>query len=146
MKKSFIKLMLALVLAFAFVGCATTGTTTKDVTVNGYKLINGKPEWVYNPGMGGKTGGVGLAKIHVSGDEAQRNLALTRAIDMLARQKGVTVNNVLVVDSKVSDNSKNTKMQSTSLHSVDQVKVNAEIKEWWQDPIDGEIAVWVIEK
>ena len=54
------------------------------------------PEWVYNfKPPGGKTCGVGVANVHIKGFAYQRATAIARAIDEIARQKGVTVNTQL---------------------------------------------------
>lgn len=75
-------------LAF-FVGLLLSGTGLLVSCSKG----GGEPEWLYSfKAPKGKVCGVGTAGIHIKGPSYQRATAIARAIEEIARQKGVTVN------------------------------------------------------
>ena len=55
------------------------------------------PKWFYEPTYKGKVCGVGVAGPHLRGVYYQRNLALQRAMENLALQKGVKVKSLSIV-------------------------------------------------
>ena len=107
-----------------------------------------EPKWLQNPYIDNdKIASIGCARIHFKGKEAQKNLAISRAIDKIAVQKSVTVNN-LQLRRKSVDNGKaiSSSAESTSLHSVDNVKVSTKTKAIYNNKLDGEICAWVISR
>lgn len=104
-----------------------------------------KPDWYYRPGVGGKIGGVGISGPHVMGPNAQRELAVTRAIDDISRQMGVEVQNITKIETTGSSGSgTQTQMESYSLQTVRGETVRAKIKEFWEDPVTKQLYVWMV--
>jgi len=125
-----------MVLAVLAVGCGGTpqATVPKD----------GSPEWIYNPGMSGKIGGVGSAITHVKGRAAQRETAISRALDEIARQMGVKVSNVLSTEASAGGGNASSSMQSYSFQTTDGKVVKAQIKAFWHDSYRNELFVWMV--
>lgn len=105
---------------------------------------NGMPEWVYNPGMSGKIGGVGSAITHVKGRAAQRETAISRALDEIARQMGVKVSNVVSTQAQAGEGSASSSMQTYSFQTTDGRTVKARIKAMWLDSYRNELFVWMV--
>lgn len=95
---------------------------------------------------GGRISAVGSAKPHVRGSNAQRELAISRAIQMIARQMGSVVSTTLRTEDRVSGNTAQSSMESISFQTTDNVRVTAEILGVWQDPGTNEIFVWMATK
>lgn len=104
----------------------------------------GMPEWVYNPGMSGKIGGVGSAITHVRGRAAQREMAISRALDEIARQMGVKVSNVLSTQASAGEGGASSSMQTYSFQTTDGRTVKATIKAMWHDSYRNELFVWMV--
>ena len=104
----------------------------------------GKPEWYYKPGMDGKIGGVGISGRHIKGPNAQRELAVTRAIDDISRQMGVEVSNVTKVHTAGTRDSAQTQMDIYSIQTVNGQTVKARIREFWEDPDTNQLYVWMV--
>ncbi len=118
--------LLLFLISLFFVACGASGT----------------PEWTVMPPSDGKIYGVGSSPIHVKGLTFQRALAISRAIDEIARQKGVKVSNTLErVESVSSSGSVSSAAQSYSVQSVEGQTVNAKIKEVYRDPRSKKIFV-----
>jgi len=105
---------------------------------------NIKPAWVWNPSMDGKIGGVGSCGMHVNGLTGQRELAIQRAIDEIARQMGVRVSNAKHMETTGTRDSAVTRVDSYSIQTVDGATVKAEVKEYWEDKRTGELHVWMV--
>jgi hypothetical protein len=108
---------------------------------------NIEPKWLVDPYIkGDRIAAVGCARIHFKGKEAQQDLAISRAIDRIATQNQVTVDNINL-RKKFSSNGmeKNSSSQSTSLHSVNGVKISTKTKAIYKKS-NGEICAWVIQK
>lgn len=129
MKKNFI---LSIIVSFFMFSCISSGG------------LGGKPGWVNTPSVSGKIAGVGICGNHVNGKSAQRNLAIKRAIDEIALQIGVTVNNVSLVETVGTSSGASTKVESYSLQSVDGKVVTAVIKGTWKDPATDELYIWMV--
>lgn len=121
-------------LCFALVSCTSA------------PLSIGQPSWVNNPSVSDKIAGIGICGIHVNGKTAQRNLAIQRAVDEIAAQLGVTVNNVALVSTKGTSSAASTSVESYSLQSVDGKVVSAVIKGTWTDPKTSELYIWMVTK
>lgn len=102
------------------------------------------PGWIYNSGVDGKVAGIGVCGEHVNGVNAQRSLAIKRAIDEIALQMGVTVNNVALIGTKASAAGSNTTVESFSFQTVDGNVVKAVIRETWRNPQTNEIYLWMV--
>jgi hypothetical protein len=103
-----------------------------------------KPTWINNPSIDGKVTGIGVCGMHVNGENAQRSLAIKRAIDEIALQLGVKVNNVALVGTKANSGGGGTSVESYSFQTVEGKVVKAVIKETWKDPKTSELFVWMV--
>ncbi len=120
--------------------------TTGEKTSAGTSIVHGKPIWYWTPSQNGVTGGIGESGLHVNGPSAQRQLAVSRALDDIARQKGIKVQNTQEIAQQVNNlNEGSTTLSSYSLQTVDGVTVKAIVREVWQDPQTKRIYVWVTE-
>ncbi|MGB5792592.1 hypothetical protein [Poseidonibacter sp.] len=104
------------------------------------------PNWILNPesGANGKLAGSGCSKIHYKGIEAQKKLAISRAIEQIAIQKKVKINtstyrNKLNQNGVISSTSKN-----SSLQEVEDLNISSTVKEIYLKE-NGDICAWVIE-
>ncbi len=137
--KTFSHYLLLILFLVLLQGCYFN--TSNNSNYNSDKI----PEWVYNPSKNGVVGGVGYCAAHVNGITGQRELATKRAIEEIARQKGVYVDSVMVISSKASNHTKlpDTKSNTiSSFHSKNQVK--AYIKEIWVHPTTKVMYVYMI--
>lgn len=103
------------------------------------------PKWILNPSANGVIGGVGYCAAHVNGVTGQRELAAQRALEEIARQKGVSVDSVMVVSSSASSYLKN---RDTDINTISTFKSNnkvtAYIKEIWVHPVTKEMYVYMV--
>lgn len=81
--------------------------------------------------------------MHVNGANAQRSLAIKRAIDEIALQLGVKVNNVALIGT-TSGPAGGSSVESYSFQTVEGSVVKAVIKETWKDPKTEEIYIWMV--
>ena len=125
-----------LLLICFIVSCSTAHNTTL--------LKNRKPYWYWKPNVEEKIGGVGIAGRHIRGLNEQRNLAIQRCIDIIARQVGVKVSNVSKTTLFGNQDSVKTMMECYSIQTVDGEIVKAIIKEFWEDPETNELYVWMV--
>lgn len=104
------------------------------------------PDWVLNPSVNGVIGGVGYCPAHVKGIAGQRELAVTRAVEDIARQKGVDIESSVVIISNSSNKSKVavTNINSNSNHKTKN-HINAYIKEIWVHPVTKEMYIYMLE-
>jgi len=120
-------------------GCQTQNITPK---INN----NNIPKWLLNPYIDGDSiAAIGCSQIHFNGIAAQKDLAISRAIDRIAAQNKVIIENVTYRETYLEGNTKNSNLKSSSLHTVDNVKISTKIKEIYTKP-DGEICAWVVQK
>ena len=131
-----LKVLASLLMIAVISGCAKRVEVAEPVSSR-------MPAWVYSPSGDGYIGGVGVCRSHIKGKTGQRDLAVSRAIDEIARQMGVTVSNVLKVDAKMSADASGSAVSSYSLQTVSGKEVNAFIAETWTDPITGEFYVYM---
>jgi len=111
---------------------------------NGPKLIDGKPEWYFNPSKDGKIGGVGVSGIHKDGMTGQKQLAVERALTEIARQMGVKVDSFSSIQSQTAGGSSTLSGQTSSFFTVGGKTVNARIVEMWEDDYTHELYVWMV--
>ena len=106
-----------------------------------------EPAWLLDPYVDNdKIAAVGCARTHFKGIEAQKDLAISRAIDRIATQNQVTVNNMTLREKSSSNGRKgSSNSQSTSLQSVDGIKVSTKTKAIYTKS-DGEICAWVVQR
>ncbi|MCA1927738.1 MAG: hypothetical protein LDL13_03710 [Calditerrivibrio sp.] len=106
---------------------------------------SGAPEWVYGNTPSGKICYVGSSMPHVSGKPYQRALALSRAIEGIARQKNVKVN--VEVESLMSGTKEgaSTSMNVYSVQTTEGAVVKAKIDKIWVNPENSEIFILMCE-
>jgi hypothetical protein len=110
----------------------------------------GTPLWVNNPQNHPAVKGtdkpfaVGSAVKHVRGKSEQRLKATTLAIDMIARQMGVKVDNTVEREDISTDRGGSSNMRSYSVQTVEGKVVDIKIIEMWTDPRSKEIHVLAI--
>ncbi|PIF03830.1 MAG: hypothetical protein CSA86_04820 [Arcobacter sp.] len=111
------------------------------------KTLVTEPKWLLDPYIqNDKVAAVGCAKRHFKGIEAQKNLAISRAVDRIAIQNRVIVENATLRRKSISNGRRGTSSSSSSsLQTVDKVKVSTKIKDMYTKP-DGEICVWVVQR
>jgi maltose-binding protein MalE len=140
MQKFVITISAAILVLMQFTACAAPART---VAASG-QGADARPAWYFNPSLTGKAGGVGMCKAHINGTAGQRDLAIRRAIDELAKQMGVKVQNAAGMFSSGTSDSAVTHKEEYSLHTVDGVTVRAVVKELWLDSKTGELYVWMV--
>ena len=137
---------LRIVMAFLILILAACGSKQSTVAGKDNNLVRGKPAWYWAPTDGGSLGGVGESGLHINGPSAQRQLAVSRALEDLARQKGVMVSSVQEITHSATNHSEGTTQMATySVQTVDGTRVTAYVREVWQDPDTQRIYVWVTE-
>ena len=135
-----LKIISLIVSVMLLSGCAPHNNTT--VTKQ-----NKEPKWLLDPYMDNdKIAAIGCARIHFKGIEAQKDLAISRAIDRIATQNSVIVDNVTYRQKNTSTNQKTlSKTSSSSLHTVEKVKIRTKTKAMYTKP-SKEICVWVVQR
>ena len=113
---------------------------------DGPKLIDGKPEWYFNPSKDGHIGGVGVSGLHKNVKTGQKQLAVERALAEIARQMGVKVDSYSSVHSQSAAGMSSTSGQAHSFFTVDGQKVDARIEQVWEDKYSGELYIWMVTK
>jgi hypothetical protein len=121
-----------------FTGCATQNNPSAVQTK--------EPQWLMDPYyQNDNIAAIGCAAQHFKGEEAQKDLAISRAIDRIATQHKVTVNNVTLRQRSISDMGKSSSSSSQSLHSVDKVSISTRVKDIFKKS-NGDICAWVVQK
>lgn len=133
-----LKVTVFIISIILFVGCNSQYNAT---------IKNEKPKWLFDPYIDeDNIAAVGCSQIHFKGIEAQKNLAISRAIDRIATQNSVIVENVTMRQSITQNNQKgNSSSTSSSLHTVNNVKISTKIKDIYTKE-NGEICVWVVQR
>lgn len=141
--------------AISFLGCAShsnnVAKSSNEAKSTNYSLVkhNGRmvPSWVLSPSKNGKIGGVGKCGFHVNGYTAQKELATQRALEDIARQKGVEITSSLKISSQSSNysNMPSTVSESKSEQKVINTGVKAHIEEVWQDEITKDLYIYMLE-
>lgn len=107
--------------------------------------FGGKPSWTLMPPSDGKVYGVGSSPIHFKGVNYQRALAVSMAIDEIARQNGVKVSNTIERVTSVSRGRATSASRNYSVQSVNGQTVNASIKDIWEDKKSHKIYVLMVQ-
>ena len=133
-----LKRSLLVVSVMLFTGCTMQNNTTVPKEI--------EPQWLVDPYFqNDKIAAVGCAKIHFKGEEAQKDLAISRAIDRIATQYKVTVDNVALRKKSVSSMGQSSSLNSSSLHTVDKLTVSTKVKDIFKKS-NGDICAWVVQK
>ncbi len=118
-------------------GCGSEPTPKQE-----YKTVT--PEWVSNPNIGGKTGAIGVAgRTYDQKESTKRKLAISRALDELTLQQGVKVQMSMSKHDVVSDDVATTHMDVKSEYKAGST-VTAHIQETWNNPLTGELFIWMV--
>jgi hypothetical protein len=102
------------------------------------------PKWVYETSKNGKIGGVGISKSHFEGKTAQRSLAISRALDEIARQMGVEVVSLQKISTVGTSQKATTSLESYSFQTTDGKTVRARVETFWEDRAHDELYVWMV--
>ncbi len=133
-----LKKSLLVVSVMLFTGCTMINNTTVTKEV--------EPKWLIDPYYkNDKVAAVGCAKIHFKGEEAQKDLAISRAIDRIATQHKVTVDNVTLRRKSVSNMGNSSSANSSSLHTVDKLTISTKVNAVFKKS-NGDICAWVVQK
>lgn len=135
-----IKFILPIVSVMLFTSCSHLNNTT-------VAKINQEPKWLMNPYItNDNIAAVGCAQIHFKGVSAQKDLAISRAVDRIAEQNKITVENITYRQRNSSNGKRgNSSTSSSSLHKVDNIQLSTKIKAIYKKN-DGEICAWVVQK
>ncbi len=139
-KKIFFTITALSLSAVLFNGCVNNQNPSATKTVK----KNQKPEWILNPNLGGKIGAVGVAgNTYDLKPSTKRKLAIQRALDELAMQKGVKVELVMDRVEKVVNDSSFTTMDTKTKYTASKT-VKAHLKAMWEDHLSNELYVWLV--
>jgi len=105
---------------------------------------NIKPSCINNPNQNNYTGSVGIANIHYKGFIYQRKLAISRALDELALQKGVMVSLSMQKSEQVKNNKSSSNLETQSAYETSEAKLTAHIKDTWQDNVSKTLFIWLV--
>jgi len=132
------KFSIVLISVIFVIGCSPLTNLTKQ---------NGEPKWLLDPYVDGdEIAAVGCARTHFKGTEAQKDLAISRAIDRIATQNSIIVENVTMRQKDTANGrSGNSSSSSSSLHTVDKVKISTKTKDLYTKK-DGQICAWVVQR
>ena len=103
-----------------------------------------KPSWINNPNQDGLNGSVGLADIHYKGVSYQRKLAISRALDELALQKGVLVSLNMQKKERIKNEQLSSDMKVQSSYETQNAKLTAHIQDAWQDTTSKRLYIWLV--
>jgi len=132
------KLKILILPAFLlFAGCSMNDIGLGSKKSNSY-ICTSEPAWVINPPVkAGEIYGVGVAPLNFKGEQAQRQSAISKAINEIAAQMQTTVNSQTVTQSAVYNKHATTSMSSVSFQTVDGQKVSANIIKACKNPETG---------
>lgn len=102
-----------------------------------------QPKWLDTPSpIQDKLSAVGCAYIHVSGENEQTKLAISRAIEQIALQKQAKVS---VVTYRTKNATGSNSAETSSLQEVNAEKISTKVIDTYKDK-DGRICVLVVEE
>jgi len=132
--------LIILCATFLLVGCAQN-------KINKTQIKKTEPAWILNPQIASTTklAGSGCSKIHYKGIQAQKKLAISRAIEQIAIQKRVKIKSIAYRQKSTQNGQISSKVQSSSLQEIENISLSTHIKEIYTKD-NGDICAWVIEK
>ena len=135
-----IKITTVIISLLLFSGCVPVNNSI-------VKKEPSEPKWLQDPYLeNDKIAATGCAKRHFKGISAQKDLAVSRAIDRIATQNSVIVDNVTLRKKSVSNGIRETSSaSSSSLQTINNVKISTKNKAFYTKA-DGEICVWVVQR
>lgn len=132
-------------LFFSVLVLLVSGCVPEDIMQNSQPkhITNNPPKWLDDPNyIKDKRNAVGCAYTHVNGENEQKKLAISRAIEQIALQKNSQVN-VLTYRKKTSNGS--TSNETSSLQSVDGQNISTKVIDTYKDR-DNKLCVLVSEE
>lgn len=137
----FLKFNIIFFVLISSISCATKVVEVQDP--------NKAPDWIYNSSYNGKIGGVGYSRTHIKGINAQRELATRRALEDIARQKGVRVDSQMEIHS-TSKSSGTQGSNSSSIVTITNQRgiatIKAKVRAVWINPSTKEMYVHMVEE
>lgn len=139
MKKIIKILLLVGVVSFNIAGCNQQKAEVRATGID--------PQWLLDPYIDGdKIAATGCASSHFKGVGAQKKLAISRAVDDIAKQKQVRVENITLNKKSYQNGNKgSTSSQSSSLQEVSGVSFSTKVKAV-KKVLNGDICAWVVLK
>ncbi|MDH3975494.1 MAG: hypothetical protein OEV42_14550 [Deltaproteobacteria bacterium] len=110
---------------------ACAATEEKKAPPPPAKIKVNAPDWILHYKNDRKICGIGISKPHIKGLPYQRLLAISRGIDEIARQLGVTVETKLETYMTGTSESVSTGLSSYSVQTSNGRTVEAEIEKAW---------------
>lgn len=135
-----VRVIIKLWTLFVFLFFCIGGCSYYPNDTNAYRA---RPDWVYNPSGVDYIGGVGYSGVHINGKSGQRKLAVSRAIDEIARQLGVKVDSVVSTKLDGDKSGSFSKMNVFSVQTVKGEAFSAIITDMWEDSEKGELYVYM---
>ena len=126
---------LPLLLIFVLLSCATTN--------NKYQK---PPEWIFGNINSNKICYVGSSRPHIRGISYQRALAVSRAIEGIARQKNASVNTWVEHYMSGTSESGSSFLKTYSIQTATNGKISAQIKETWLNRKTNELFILMCEE
>jgi len=130
--------------ALLLAGCVPSSTPLIPTATHFESAPSSQPKWVYETSKDGKLGGVGISKPHYNGKTAQRTLAISRALDEIAKQMGVEVSTIQKISTVGTSQNANTNLESYSFQTTNGKVVTAKIQSFWEDKTTDELYVWMV--
>ena len=129
----------------AFAACGLIGvlsllTACGNMAANGKKPDKNRPAWINDPGEGVSAS----AGFHVRGEQAQQELAISRARDELAKRYGVRISSEQATSQLVVGGRMSSVAAKNIREEVNQIEVKAAVRAKWQDPDSGVLWVWLM--
>lgn len=108
------------------------------------KIIK-EPKWLNNPSsiVGDKLHAIGCSAIHYNGENAQKKLAIQRAIDEIALQVSTKVQTLTYRQRVIENKSQSSTINKESLHEVNNTSLKTRILKWHKNK-DGDICALVV--
>ncbi|MDF1779995.1 MAG: hypothetical protein P1U67_01745 [Alcanivoracaceae bacterium] len=97
------------------------------------------PTWINNPG----DGVVGAAGTHFQGVHAQRKLAVARARQELASQRGISIESVLLINEYESGTRAGSNASQNTRVTLEKTEVKARVEQFWLNPNSGDVYVLI---
>ena len=126
---------LPLLLIFVLLSCTTTKIEYQE-----------PPEWVFGNTNSNNICYVGSSRPHIRGLPYQRALAVSRAIEGIARQKNVTVKTQVEHYMKGTSESSSSFLKTYSIQTTSGEKISAQIKETWLNEKTNELFILMCEE
>jgi hypothetical protein len=110
------------------------------VDQNGRMDSRNRPAWINDPGEGVSAS----AGFHVRGEQAQEELAITRARDEYAKRYGVVVSSEHSTSQYVVGERASSVSEKEIREEVNQIEVKASVRAKWKDPDSGMLWIWLV--